>query len=145
MPVPQGSAPKPLTNGNADMAAFSPARKLNTMKGSLSNIGKSAVDADATPVGAYKAAVSRAVERRWHELRLKNGSFVSFGSLKIRFEVNSRGNVRGIRVIHQDAGAVLTDFSMAAIATAAIPPMPKDVAEAFGDEPLEVNYDILIY
>ncbi len=145
MPVPQGAEPKPLTNGNADMAAFSPARKLNTMKGSLSNIGKSAVDADATPVGAYKAAVSRAVERRWHELRLKNGSFVSFGSLKIRFEVNSRGNVRGIRVIHQDAGAVLTDFSMAAIATAAIPPMPKDVAEAFGDEPLEVNYDILIY
>jgi len=145
MPVPQGAAPKPLTNGNADMAAFSPARKLNTMKGSLSNIGKSSVDAEATPAGAYKAAVSRAVERRWHELRLKNASFVSYGSLKIRFLVNSRGNVSGIRVIHQDAGAVLTDFSIAAIASASIPPMPRDVAEAFGEEPLEVNYDILIY
>lgn len=143
--APQGGAPRPLTNGSADMAAFSPARKLNTMKGSLSNIGKNAVDAEATPVGVYKAAVSRAVERRWHALRLQNGSFVSYGSLKIRFLVNSRGRVSGIRVLHQDAGAVLTDFSIAAIASAAIPPMPEEVAEAFGDEPLEVNYDILIY
>ncbi|RFC43217.1 MAG: hypothetical protein DVB23_002738 [Verrucomicrobia bacterium] len=145
VPAPQGGTPKPLTNGSADMAAFSPARRLNTMKGSLSNIGKSSVDAESTPVGIYKAAVSRAVERRWHELRLKNASFVSYGSLKIRFFVSSRGRVSGIRVVHQDAGAILTDFSIAAIASAAIPAMPPEVAEAFGDEPLEVNYDILIY
>jgi hypothetical protein len=144
-PMPPGAKPQPLTNGQADLAAFSPARKLNTMKGSLSNLGKSAVDAEATPVGAYKASVSRAIERRWHELRQKNGSFVSYGSLKIGFLVNARGKVSGIRVLHQDAGAVLTDFSIAAIATAPIPAMPPDVAEAFGNDPLEVNYDILIY
>jgi len=143
--APPGARPSPEAMGQADMAAFSPERRLNAMNGSLSNQGKSAVDAEATPVGAYKSKVARAVERRWHELRVKNASFVSFGSLKVRFLVNRNGHVSGIRVVHQDAGAVLTDFSLAAIASAAIPPMPPEVAEAFGSEPLEVTYDILIY
>jgi hypothetical protein len=145
MPIPPGAAPRPLTNGEADMAAFSPSRRLNTMKGSLTNSGENAVDAESTPVGMYKAAVSRAIERRWHELRHKNASFVSYGSLKIRFFVNRRGNVSGVRVVHQDAGAVLTNFSIAAVTSALIPAMPEEVAEAFDNEPLEVNYDILIY
>jgi outer membrane biosynthesis protein TonB len=143
--APPGARPSPETMGQADLAAFSPERRLNTMNGSLSNQGKSGIDAEATPVGAYKAKVARAVERRWHELRTKNASFVSFGSLKVRFLVNRNGHVSGIRVVHQDAGAVLTDFSLAAIASAAIPPMPPEVADAFGSEPLEVTYDILIY
>jgi outer membrane biosynthesis protein TonB len=127
------------------MAAFSPARRLNTMKGSLSNAGANAVDAEATPIGAYKAALSRVIERRWQELRQKNGTFVSYGSLKIRFLVNRSGKVSGLRVVHQDAGAVLTSFSLEAIASAKIPPMPEEVAQAFDNEPLEVSYDILIY
>jgi len=95
------------------------------MTGSLSNTGETSVDAESTPVGIYEAAVARAVERRWHELRQKNGSFVSYGSLKIRFLVNRSGRTSGIRVTHQDAGAVLTNFSLAAIGSASIPPCPR--------------------
>lgn len=145
-PLPPGAMASQPTNGTADEAAFSPERHRNQMKGSLSNIGRTAaMDAEATPLGQYKKLVSRAIERRWHQLRLQNESFLSFGSLKIRFEVTRSGRVHGLRVIHEDANAVMTNFSLQAIHSAEIPPMPEEIVNLVGNDGLEVTYDIIIY
>ncbi len=146
VPLQPGLQPRPETQGIGNEAAFSPERNRNKMKGSLSNIGRNAaLDAEQTALGKYKSAVGRAIERRWHILRTHNESFVSFGSLKLRFAVDARGKVAGVRVLHDDASAIVKDFSLAAIMTAEIPPMPEEIVDLLGNEPLEVTYDIIIY
>jgi len=146
VPLQPGSMASQPSHGQADSAAFSPERHRNKMKGALSNIGRNAsMDAEATPLGKYKKLVSRAIERRWHELRLQNESFISYGSLKIRFDVTQDGRVRSLRVVHEDANAVMTDFSLQAVSSADIPPMPEEIINLLGREPLEVTYDIIIY
>lgn len=145
-PLPPGAMASQPTHGVADEAAFSPEHHKNRMKGSLSNIGRTAaVDAEATPLGQYKKVVNRAIERRWHQLRMENESFLSFGSLRIRFEVQRDGRVRGLRVLHEDANAVMTSFSLQAINSAKIPPMPDEIVNLLGNDGLEATYDIIIY
>ena len=145
VPMPEGSVPTEELKGEADLAAFSPSRRINAMSGKLSNKGKNGVDAEATPVGEYKKAVSRAIEKRWHYLRLERESFVTYSSLKMRFRVNSSGRVSGLRIVHDDASAVVKEFSLTAVLTARIPPMSPEVAEVFGNDDLDVTYDIIIF
>lgn len=145
-PLPPGAMASQPTLGTADQAAFSPEHHRNQMKGSLSNVGRtSALDAEATPLGQYKKLVNRAIERRWHQLRIENADFLSFGSLRISFEVRRDGRVHGLRVLHEDANAVMTSFTLQAINSAKIPPMPPDIVSLIGSEGLEATYDIIIY
>ncbi len=145
-PVNPGSMPSRETNGQADEVAFSPERHRNKMSGSLSNLGRNpAVDAERTPLGQYKKLVSRAIEREWHLLKDQNATFVSFGSLKLSFEVDRWGNVGNLRLIHDDANSIVTGFSQKAVLTADIPPMPPEIIDLLGSEKLEVTYDIIIY
>lgn len=145
-PLPPGAMASQPTLGTADKAAFSPEHHRNQMKGSLSNVGRtSALDAESTPLGQYKKLVNRAIERRWHQLRLENADFLSFGSLRVRFEVRQDGRVRGLQVLHEDANAVMTSFTLQAINSAKIPPMPPDIVNLIGSEGLEATYDIIIY
>ncbi|MEM0969869.1 MAG: hypothetical protein AAGJ31_10995, partial [Verrucomicrobiota bacterium] len=101
--------------------------------------------AEATELGKYKNLVNRAIEKRWHFLRVQHEAFVTYGSLKIRFEVRKDGRVSGLRVIHDDANSIMTSFSLDAVASARIPVMPESVSSQLGGAPLEVTYDILIY
>jgi len=134
------------TLGDADEAAFSPERHINKINGSVSNIGRNpSVDAERTPMGIYKKKVMDAIERRWHILRQENAAFVSYGSLKLKFEVNRRGHVSDVRIVHKQANEIVTSFSMKAITTANIPAMPDDIVTLLGDGPLEITYDIIIY
>jgi len=146
VPVPEGTLPSRSTMGEASDAAFSPERHRNKINGSLSNIGRNpAVDAERTPLGQYKRDVSRAIERRWHQLKDQNITSVSFGSLKISFLVNHQGKVKDIRLLHDDANFTVTSFSQQAVMTADIPPMPQEIIDLLGQDDLEVTYDIIIY
>lgn len=145
-PAQPGAQPTVDMQGAADAIAFNPERYKNKLKGSLSNEGpRSSLDVEATPLGAYKKKVSQAIERRWHQLRLQNMQYVSFGSLKVAFEVSSGGKVNGMRIVHDDSNAVMTDFSLKAIKTADIPPMPPEVSSLLGGDGLEITYDIIIF
>lgn len=148
VPIQPGMQPTTPSNGAADAIAFSPERVRNKMTGSIDNLGRTAaVDAEKTPLGQYKKRVSMAIERRWHALRVQNAAFVSFGSLKISFLVDRNGNVSPsqINLVHRDANAVVTDFTMRAVTQADIPPMPEEIITLLGNQPLEVTYDIIIY
>ncbi|MEM7011165.1 MAG: hypothetical protein AAF585_06745 [Verrucomicrobiota bacterium] len=145
-PSQPGAQPSVDMQGAADAIAFNPERYNNKMKGSLSNQGpSSALDVEATALGAYKKKVSQAIERRWHQLRLQNMQYVTFGSLKVAFEVNSGGKVSRMRVVHDDSNAVMTDFSLKAINSADIPPMPPEVSTLLGNDGLEITYDIIVF
>ncbi len=59
--------------------------------------------------------------------------------------MHADGRVSRIRTQHVDAGSAMTDFTIASVRTANLPSMSPDVARVFGDEPLEVIYDVIIY
>ncbi len=146
VPVPEGSMPSRQTNGQSDEAAFSPERHRNRMSGTLDSLGRtSSFDVERTPLGEYKKLVNRAVERRWHLLKEQYATFISFGSLKLSFDVDRSGKVSNLRILHDDANHTVTTFSQQAVLTADIPPMPAEIVELMGDQKLEVTYKIIIY
>jgi hypothetical protein len=145
MPTPP-QAPAPETMPNPGEAGFTPHTRATAMRGSLSNTGKSAsVLAEETPLGRYKAAVSRAIGQLWHRYRQDNMDFVVYGSLKLEFKIDPRGNPRNLRVTDNDANEIMANFSMRAVMDADIPPMPEEIIGILEDGMLEVTYDVIIY
>lgn len=146
VPMTPGAKPSVDQPGEADAVAFNPERYRNELRGSISNRGdKSSLDAESTPIGAYKLQVNRAISRRWHILVQDNMQFISFSSLKVKFEVDQRGKVQNLRILHEDSGAVTTGISLQAIQTADIPPMPKEIYTLLGNDNLNVVYDFIIF
>jgi outer membrane biosynthesis protein TonB len=139
-------APAPETMPLPGEQGFTPHTRATSMRGSLSNTGKSAsVLAEATPLGRYKQAVSAAIGRLWHRYRQDNMDFVVFGSLKLEFKVDRQGNPRNLRVTDNDANEIMANFSMRAVMDADIPPMPEEIIGILDDGMLEVTYDVIIY
>ncbi len=103
------------------------------------------MDAAETPLGRYTRKVTGAVERSWHFERRRKSDFVSYGSLKVSFVVAASGKPGSLSIIEDDANPIMIDFTLGAILSAEIPPMPKEVSELLGGEPLEITYDVIIY
>jgi outer membrane biosynthesis protein TonB len=139
-------APAPETMPNPGDQGFRPHTRATTMRGSLSNTGKSAsVLAEESPLGRYKQTVSTAIGKLWHRYRQDNMDFVVFGSLKLEFKVDRNGNPQGLRVTDNDANEIMANFSMRAVMDADIPPMPEEIIGILDDGMLEVTYDVIIY
>ena len=148
-PEPQVSvATPPPTPGSEEAKkenVFQPHTRRNRVAGTISNRGKSAVNAAETPLGRYTRKVTGAVERRWHMERRVKADFVTYGSLRVSFVVAKTGKAGRLKIIENDANPIMTDFTLGAILDADIPPMPSEVRELLGDEPLEITYDVIIY
>ncbi len=144
VPVPD---PVSRTAGPADPDAFSPFTRTSKARGTLSNRGEAAVNAAETPVGRYMRQVTSAVEKKWHTLRRRNADAVTFGSLKLRFNVLPSGDVDPPRLLSDPkaADARMVDFTLRAILEAEIPPIPQDLLPLLEGGRLEVEYDVLIY
>ena len=113
--------------------------------GKLSNLGKAALDVEETVLGHYKKKVDLAVQKSWHRARTAHADFVKFGSLKVRFWVNEKGDIVDIRLLRNDADPVMVDFSISGILRADIPPVPRDLIELTQDGRMEFEYEIIIY
>ncbi|MEM8953262.1 MAG: hypothetical protein AAGD22_03835 [Verrucomicrobiota bacterium] len=138
--------PAPETMPIPGDTGFTPHTRATTMRGSLSNTGKSAsVLAEETPLGRYKQAVSAAIGRLWHRYRQDNMDFVVFGSLKLEFKIDPNGTPRELRVTDNDANEIMANFSMRAVMDADIPPMPEEIIGILDNGMLDVTYDVIIY
>ncbi|MCB1235503.1 MAG: hypothetical protein KDM91_10560 [Verrucomicrobiae bacterium] len=135
-------SPKPPS----ETPAFTPETRAHTMTGTISNRGKSAaLDVEESTLGKYKKAVTQAVERQWHRYRESNGSFVTYGSLKVKFRVTRDGKVRNLKLVKSDSNTVMTEFTLRAVMDADIPAMSDDVARILGDTGLEITYEMIVY
>ena len=76
-------------------------------------------------LGSYKQKVVTAIEKSWHQFRLSNMDDVTAGNLRLRFRVDSRGEVHNLRILRNEANVGLTEFTLEAILAAKIPAMPK--------------------
>jgi len=116
------------------------------MQGNVDNIGNTpSFNVEASALGKYKKLVTQAVERQWHRYRQQNGAFVTYGTLKVKFRVDREGTPRGLKIVKNEANAVMADFTLRAVLDADIPPMPADVASMLGGSGLEITYDVIVY
>ena len=154
-PLPQMAAPKEslpvpkpepiLQTRPPAMDEFSPFTETARTKGTITNKGDAAVDAEATPMGKFMRAVTSAVEKKWHLLRRTHADAVSYGYLKVRFFVNREGRPEDVKFIEKANNPQMEDFTLEAILKAEIPPIPRDLLPMLENERFPVEYDIIIH
>ena len=141
---PAATSGRPATN--KPPSGFSGLRQPTQLRGTISNQGTASVDAENTPTGRYMKQVTTAVEREWHRKRRLNRDFVTFGTIKLEFHVDARGEVHDLTIKNRSgANAVMQDFTLNAVLDASIPPMPTGLPEILDRELLLISYDIIVY
>lgn len=142
---PTGAMAASSSQASAETPAFNPETIANHMSGTLSNLGdKASVDAEGTELGRYKQGVVTAIEKSWHRFRLSNRDDITAGNLRLRFRVDSKGRVRNLKIIRDEANIGMTEFTLKAILAADIPAMPKDVDGLLGSNGLVMNYTVMV-
>ena len=144
-PAEPQAMPAPVVTQKREMDNFSPFTETAKVKGTISNKGDAAVDAEATPMGKFMRAVTSAVEKKWHFLRAKHADAVSYGYLKVRFYVNRQGHAEDIQFVEKANNPRMEDFTLESILEADIPPIPKDLLPMLENERFMVEYDIIIH
>ena len=151
-PVVDSRPPEPRAEPSARASAsvppagFSGLRTPTRLRGTISNQGPASVDAEDTPTGRYMKQVTSAIEKEWHRKRRLNRDFVTFGTIKLEFHVDARGQVRNLAIKNRSgANAVMQDFTLNAVLDAKIPPMPDGLPEILDREQLLISYDIIVY
>ena len=135
-------SPKPPS----DSPAFTPETRARSMQGNVDNIGNTpSFNVEASVLGKYKKLVTQAVERQWHRYRQQHAEFVTYGTLKVKFRVDKEGTPRSLKIVKNEANAVMADFTLRAVLDADIPAMPADVASMLGSSGLEITYDVIVY
>ena len=121
---------------------FSGFSRKTKLTGSISRRGKSALNVKNSPLGRYQALVSRAVELQWRRNCEQHRDHIVPGVMSIRFYVDERGRVSGIKFQEVIEGSYITrGFTQRAIRQAKIPRMPKAVLKELDGEPLELIYN----
>lgn len=140
------AAPSGRPAASKPPSGFSGLRQPTKLRGTISNQGTASVDAENTPTGRYMKQVTSAVEREWHRKRRMNRDFVTFGTIKLEFHVDARGEVHDLTIKNRSgANAVMQDFTLNAVLDASIPPMPAGLPEILDRELLLISYDIIVY
>jgi len=145
-PSPPRADPPSRPAAATPPAGFSGLRAPTKLRGTISNQGPASVDAEDTPTGRYMKQVTSAIEREWHRKRRLNRDFVTFGTIKLEFHVNARGEVHNLTIKNRSgANAVMQDFTLNAVLDAPIPPLPPGLTEILDRELLLISYDIIVY
>ena len=112
------------------------------LRGSIGRNGPASAEVKNTPLGRYQALLSRAVEREWQKQCIRYRDHITPGILTIRFLVDEKGAVSGMRFIEVvEAGAIQKGFTLNAIKAAPIPAMPPALAKDLDGEDVELIFN----
>lgn len=129
-----------VQNSPADRI-FQGNQRKTAIVGSISRNGPSSLDVEDSAMGRYQAVISRAVELEWQRNCVRHRDFIMPGFLTVRFFVEKSGRVRSVQFVGEmETGEVQKGFTLNSIREAAIPPMPKQLADEFDGEPLELIF-----
>jgi len=148
---PKAEKPKTETAQNApppapppQPKAYRPETRTTRIQGGISNRGRSAVNAVATPMGRYKKMLSDAIGSRWYYYVQNDMGLLNIGTVVIRFVVRPDGRVEGVRVLTNSSNESFANTSVRSIIEAEIPPIPPEVASVLEDGKIEVDYTFTI-
>lgn len=124
--------------------AYRPETRTTRIQGGISNRGRNAVNALATPMGRYKKMLSDAIGSRWYYYVRNDMGLLSIGTVIIRFVVRPDGKVEGVQVISNSSNETFATTSIRSIIEAEIPAIPPEVASVIAGGKLEVDYTFTI-
>jgi len=124
---------------------FQPQTRQTHAAGRITNRNKAAVSASETALGHYSKSITQAIERQWNFYRLEHSDFVTYGNIRLAFEITPEGKTENLKILENSANAVMADFTLDAILDANIPAIPADVIKLLGGENFNMTYDIVIY
>jgi len=136
-PVPKPQPPRE--------SGYQPEQEQNHIEGSISNRGKAAVDALATPMAKYRKQVNDAIGSRWYYYIRQRMDLIAFGSVRISFLIDAQGHVSATRVDSNTSNQSLADVSLRAVRDAEIAPPPNVASATMSHEPLEWSLTFTYY
>lgn len=114
------------------------------LSGSVSNRGKSAVSALATPLGRYRKQISDAIGSSWYHHIGSRMDLFSYGTASVIFIIDRDGKVRRPRVQSNTSNESFEIVTLESILRAEIPPIPPDILPTLEGGQIEIDYTFSI-
>lgn len=115
------------------------------IEGSISNRGRNAVNAIATPLGRYRKAVADAIGSRWYYYVNQRMDLITVGDVRIKFQVDQHGGVQNLSILSNTANETFANYCVQSITQAKVPPIPPDLVPKLDEGRLEIEYTFTIY
>ena len=123
---------------------YQPQTRITRIRGNISNRGRSAVSATATPLGRYKKMLSDAIGSRWYYYVSDQIGLLNVGTVEVRFVVRDSGKVERVQVLRNSSNESFAACSVRAIMEAEIPPIPKELVPMLESGRIEIEYSFTI-
>ncbi len=114
------------------------------LSGSVSNRGRAAVAALATPLGRYRKAISDAIGSSWYHHIGSRMDLFSYGTVSVVFIIDRHGKARRPRVISNSSNESFEIVTLQSILAAEIPPIPPDILPTLEGGEIEIDYTFSI-
>lgn len=109
-------------------------------EGGVDRRGSIALDAKASPFGAYDATVIAAIQKRWYDLLDDSSLAPRSGKVVIEFTMHYDGRVTDIKILEQEVGEIFSLYCSKAISDPApYPEWPSAMRQAIGRDHRDVR------
>ena len=134
--------PKKAELAQKSQAGFQTQQRKTRIVGSLSRDGASSLEVQKTALGKYYGTISKIIERRWQQNCLQYREHIQPGVISMQFLVDADGSVSNPKP-HDvvSTSPIQVGFTMKAIRSSQLPPMPTAVKNELGGERLELIYN----
>jgi outer membrane biosynthesis protein TonB len=123
---------------------YTPELRPTRIEGSISNRGKTGVDAQRTPLGVYRKEVSKLIESAWILHTKKEMPSLAVGTVRIRFYVTQSGHIEDLEVVSNDSNKSFELICEQSVREAKVAPPPADLGE-MKDGRLELVFNFTLY
>ena len=123
---------------------YQPQTRITRIRGNISNKGRAAVSATATPLGRYKKMLSDAIGSRWYFYVTEQLGLLNVGTVEVRFVVRENGKVERVQVLRNSSNESFAACTVRAIMEADIPPIPKELVPMLEGSRIEIEYSFTI-
>ena len=123
---------------------YQPQTRITRIRGNISNRGRSAVSATATPLGRYKKMLSDAIGSRWYFYVSDQMGLLNVGTVEVRFMVRQSGKVERVQVLRNSSNESFAACTVRSIMEAEIPPIPKELVPMLEGGRIEIEYSFTI-
>jgi len=136
--------PKPPPAVPPSRPAFQRQARPTRISGSVSNRGRSAVAALATPLGRYRKQISDAIGSSWYHHIGSRMDLFSYGTVSVVFTIDRNGKARRPRVLSNSSNESFEIVTLESILRAEIPPIPPDILPTLEGGQIEIDYTFSI-
>lgn len=124
---------------------FQAHQEQTKIEGSITNIGKPAVDAVKTPLAVYKKQVNAAIGSRWYYYVRERRDLIAFGSVKVSYAITAQGKIVDVRVVTNTSNDSLARICEQSIREAEVGPPPDEAQASMSDGRLEADLTFTYY